>query len=68
MTRIVYKSLEEAFKQQGNFIVTKTNGVFSAIGFDQAHEQNNKSVKVDRGATGTMHNKSALSGHNLDRV
>lgn len=51
------ESLEEEFKQQGNFTVKKMNRVFSAIGFDHDHEQNNR---VYGGATGIMDNKSTL--------
>ena len=35
---------------RGNFTVKKSNRTFSSIGVDQAHEQNNKVVKVDGGA------------------
>ena len=36
----------------GNFTVKKSERVFSAIAIDQAHEQNNASVKGDGGAVG----------------
>ena len=36
----------------GNFTVKKTTRAFSAISIDQAHEQNNASVKGDGGAVG----------------
>ena len=32
--------------------IKNTERIFSAIRTDQAHEQNNKSVKIDGGATG----------------
>ena len=40
----------------GNSTVIKTNHVFSNMGMDQAHEQNNKRVKVDGGAIGILDN------------
>ena len=43
-----------------NFTVKKTNHVFSNMGMDQAHEQNNKRVKVDGGAIGILDNEDAL--------
>jgi hypothetical protein len=45
---------------QGNFTVTKTNRAFSSMGVDQAHEQNNKIVKVEGGAIGILDNETAL--------
>ncbi len=44
---------------KGNFPV-KTTCSFSAIAIDQAHEQNNASVKVDGGAVGLTENPAAL--------
>jgi len=38
--------------KNGSFVVDKTNPAFSSLPIDQAHEQNNKIVKGDRGATG----------------
>ena len=52
-------SIKEAFNQ-GNITVKKTSRVFSAMGIDQAHEQNNRVVKVDGGAIDIMDNESAL--------
>ena len=52
-------SIKEAFNQ-GNITVKKTSHVFSAMGIDQAHEQNNRVVKVDGGAIDIMDNESAL--------
>ena len=46
--------------QPRKFTVKKTSHAFSAIGIDQAHEQNNKAVKVDSGAIDIMDNESAL--------
>ena len=45
---------------KGNFVVKKTERRFSAIAIDQAHEQNNASVKDDGGAVGLTKNPSAL--------
>ena len=44
----------------GNFTVKKAMRQFSAIGTDQAHEQTNKSVKVNGGAIGILQNEKAL--------
>ena len=52
-------SIKEAFNQE-NFTVNKTSRAFSAMGIDQAHEQKNRSVKVDGGAIGIMDNESSL--------
>ena len=48
-----------AFKK-GFFTVRKTNRVFSNIGIDQAHEQNNKILKTDGGIIGILDNPNAL--------
>ena len=45
---------------KGFFTVNKTGHPFSNIGIDQAHEQNNKIVKVDGGAIGILDNDAAL--------
>lgn len=45
---------------KGNFVVKKTTHRFSAIAIDQAHEQNNATVKGDGGAVGLTENPSAL--------
>ena len=47
---------------KGNVVVKKTTHVFSGIAIDQAHEQNNVSVKVDDGAVGLIENPAALRG------
>ena len=39
---------------EGHFTIKKTERIFSAIGIDQAHEQNNKSVKIDGAAIGIL--------------
>ena len=40
--------------RNGNFTVNKTTKPFSSIGIDQAHEQNNKLVKIDGGAVNIL--------------
>jgi hypothetical protein len=45
---------------KGNFVVKKTTHSFSSIAIDQAHEQNNASVKGDGGAVGLTENPAAL--------
>ena len=40
----------------GKFVVKKTAHSFSALAIDQAHEQNNASVKGDGGAVGRTEN------------
>ncbi len=57
----------------GNFAVKKTTRAFSAIAIDQAHEQNNATVKGDGGAVGLTENPAALrrwmvSGPEMSRV
>ena len=49
----------KAFKK-GFFTVRKTNCVFSNMGIDQAHEQNNKILKTDGGVIGIFDNPTAL--------
>ena len=44
----------------GNFTITKTNRVFSAIRIDQAHEQSNVFIKGDGGAVGLTDNPDAF--------
>ena len=44
----------------GNFTVHKTIRAFSSIAIDQAHEQNNETVKSDGGAVGLTQNHDAL--------
>ena len=45
---------------KGNFVMKKSKHAFSAIAIDQAHEQNNASVKGDGGAVGLTENLAAL--------
>ena len=52
-------STKEAF-DLGNLTVKKTSRVFSAMGIHQAHEQNNRAVKIDGGAIDIMTKESAL--------
>ena len=52
-------AVAEAFKK-GLFTIAKTSRRFSAIGIDQAHEQNNAIVKGDGGAVGLTENAGAL--------
>lgn len=52
-------SVNEEFAA-GKFVIHKTKRLFSAIGVDQAHEQNNALIKGDGGAVGITENESAL--------
>ena len=54
-TKAIFNSFNKGF-----FTVRKTNNPFSSIGIDQAHEQNNKIIKVDGGAIGLLENDNAL--------
>ena len=45
---------------KGNVVMKKSKHAFSAIAIDQAHEQNNASVKGDGGAVGLTENLAAL--------
>ena len=54
-----YSSIFEAFKK-GYFTVKNSNSAFSNIGVDQAHEQNNKLIKIDGGAISILDNSKAL--------
>ena len=45
---------------KGNFTIRRSNRKFSALAEDQAHEQNNKIVKVDGGAIGILDQAQAL--------
>ena len=42
----------------GKLTVKKTGKSFSSIGIDQAHEQNNKLVKIDGGAIDILSNNN----------
>lgn len=57
----------------GNFVVNKTNPAFFSLLIDQAHEQNNKIVKGDRGAIGLTDSSTQLlrwmvSGPKISRI
>lgn len=57
----------------GQFVIRKSNRIFSAISVDQAHEQNNAVVKGDGGAVGLTQDPSALrrwmvSGPEISRL
>ena len=54
-----HKETYDAFIK-GFFTVRKTNRVFSNMGIDQAHEQNNKILKDDGGIIGILDNPTAL--------
>ena len=45
---------------KGHFTVSKSDRMFSGMAEDQAHEQNNKLVKIDGGAIGILSNENAL--------
>ena len=45
---------------KGDFTVQKSRKLFSSMAEDQAHEQNNKLVKIDGGAIGILDNQKAL--------
>ena len=45
---------------KGHFTIKNTELHFPAIGIDQAHKQNNKSVKIDGRAIGILDIKQAL--------
>ena len=45
---------------RGRFTVQKMGLVFSNMGADQAHEQNNQVIKADGGAIGILDNENAL--------
>lgn len=53
-------SILEEFKQNGQWVISKTTNRFSAIPVDQAHEQNNGMVKGAGGALGLTENPSAF--------
>ena len=45
---------------EGRFVVNKSGKTTSCIAEDQAHEQNKKRIKGDRGAVGTLDSEKAL--------
>ena len=65
--------IKEEFESNGNWVVSKTGKAFSAIPFDHAHEQENRSVKGSGGCIGLTENPVAfshwmLSGPELSRL
>ena len=53
------KRLFQEFSKD-NFTVKKSDRIFLNMGFDQAHEQNNKIVKAGGGRIGIFDNEAAL--------
>ena len=49
-----------ALDHQGHWVLSKTGNRFSAIPFDQAHEQQNKVIKSAGGAVGLTENPVAF--------
>lgn len=56
------QKLSDVYKafQEGMFVVQNTGNIFSAIGLDHAHEQNNYMIKGDGGAIGLLTDPAAL--------
>lgn len=53
-------SIAREFQRQGHRVLSKTGNRFSAIPFDQAHEQENKVIKSAGGAVGLTENPVAF--------
>lgn len=53
-------SIAREFQRQGHWVLSKTGNRFSAIPFDQAHEQENKVIKSAGGAVGLTENPVAF--------
>lgn len=53
-------SIAKEFQNEGHWILSKTGNRFSAIPFDQAHEQEIKVVKSESGAVGLTENHVAF--------
>ena len=51
-TKCFPESIKEEFEKQAHWVLSKTNKLFSAIPIDQAHEQENASVKGSSGFIG----------------
>ena len=51
--------------QNGHFTLNKTGRLFSNMAVDQAHEQNNVTVKGDGGVIGQTHDAEALKRWSL---
>ena len=54
------ESISKVFQEEGRWVLLKTGNRFSAIPFDQAHEQENKVVKSGGGAVGLTENPVAF--------
>ncbi|EDO30603.1 predicted protein [Nematostella vectensis] len=54
------QSITEKFQDEGQFVLSRTDNDFSAMPFDQAHEQENKIVKSAGGAVGLTENPTAF--------
>jgi len=66
-------TVKHEFEKQSHWVLRKTSNWFSAIPFDQAHEQENKMVKGSGGAVGLTENPTAfrrwmLSGPEIARL
>ena len=69
----MHPEIASQFTNEGSFTVRKTGRKFSAMAFDQAHEQNNAMVKGEGGAVGLTENPGALrrwmvSGPEIARI
>ena len=49
-------SIKDEFENQGHWVLSKTNNLFSSIPLDQAHEQENAYVKSSSGCIGLTEN------------
>ena len=54
------ESIAQEFTDNGHWVLSRTGNRFSAIPFDQAHEQENKLVKSAGGAVGLTENPVAF--------
>jgi hypothetical protein len=54
------ESIAQEFTDNGHWVLSRTGNRFSAIPFDQAHEQENKLVKSASGAVGLTENPVAF--------
>ena len=52
--------VNDAFINEGNFVISRTPTVFSAVDIDQCHEQLNKLLKGDGGAIGLTKDEDRL--------
>lgn len=52
--------IKREFNEQGHWVLSKTGKPFSAIAIDQAHEQENKTVKAAGGVVGLTENPVAF--------